>query len=85
MTTQRLKRLQARENESYRVAIGFSFASDWSRKWREFSRPIAKRGKGKTIQSRITFYAQFKIALSSNIPGGALPYIGYIGMCRCEG
>ena len=27
----------ARENASFQVAIGLSFKSDWSRKWREFS------------------------------------------------
>ena len=31
-----------RENASEQVAIGFSFASDWLRKWREFSRPITE-------------------------------------------
>ena len=30
------------------------FASDWSRKWREFSGPFPERDKAKTNQSRIT-------------------------------
>ena len=48
-------RSQARENASDQVAIGFSFASDWLRGRREFSRPITERSKEKPMQSRITF------------------------------
>ena len=32
----------ARENGGVRVAIGFSFVSDWLDIWCEFSRPIRK-------------------------------------------
>lgn len=36
-----LKRLEARENVIYQVAMGFiSFASAWWRGWHEFSGPI---------------------------------------------
>ena len=52
-----------RENASDQVAIGLSFASDWLRGWREFSRPITERSKAKPMQSRITFDTQLKIAL----------------------
>ena len=47
----------ARENASdqVHVAIGFSFASDWLRGCREFSRRIIERSKAKLMQSRITF------------------------------
>ena len=45
------------------VAIGFSFASDWLRGWREFFRPITERSKAKPMQSLITFNTQSKIAL----------------------
>ena len=45
------------------VAIGFSFASDWLRGWREFSRPITEHSKAKPMQSRITFDTQLKITL----------------------
>ena len=38
---------KARENAGNQVAIGFSFASDWLRKWREFSELITKRNKAK--------------------------------------
>ena len=54
---------QARENACDEVKICFSFASDWLRRWREFSRPITERSKPKPVQSRITFDAQMKIAL----------------------
>ena len=58
------KRPQGRENApSDEVPIGFSFASDWLRGWREFSRPITERSKSKPIQFRITFDTQLKIAL----------------------
>ena len=56
-------RSQARENAGDQVTIGFSFAFDWLRGWREFSRPITERSKAKPIQSRITFDTQLKIAL----------------------
>jgi len=32
----------------------------------------------------IRFHWAKQISLRS-VPGGALPYMGYIGMCRCEG
>ena len=38
-------RPQARENASDQVAIGFSFSSDWLRRWREISRPITERSE----------------------------------------
>ena len=57
-------RPQARESASDQAAIGFSFASDWLRGWREFSRPITERSKAKPMQSRITFDTQLKIAVA---------------------
>lgn len=45
------------------VVIGVSFASDWSREWREFSGPIIEQNNAKTMKSRITFDAQSRIAL----------------------
>ena len=53
------KQPKARENAGDQVVIGFSFASDWLRKWHEFSEPIIERSKGKLKQSRITFDTQF--------------------------
>ena len=41
----------------------FSFASDWSREWREFCRPITERSKATPIQSQNTFDTQLKNAL----------------------
>ena len=35
-------RRQARENACDQVTIGFSFASDWLKKWREFCQPITE-------------------------------------------
>ena len=57
------KRRKALENARNQVAIGFSFASDWLKKWREISKPITERSKAKPMQSRITFDTQLKIAL----------------------
>ena len=58
-------RLEARENASDQVTIGFSFPSDWLRGWREFSRPITEHSEAKPMQSRITFDTQLKIALKT--------------------
>ena len=55
---------KAREKAGGQVVIGFSFASDWLRKWREFFRPITARSKAKPKQSLITFNTQLNIALS---------------------
>ena len=55
--------LKARENAGDQVMIGFSFASDWLTKWREYSGPITERSKAKPRQSLITFDSQLKIAL----------------------
>ena len=35
--------------------IGFSFASDWLRRWPEIFRPITERSKAKPMKFRITF------------------------------
>ena len=35
---------------------------DWLREWHEFSRPITDRSKAKSMQCRITFDIQFKLA-----------------------
>ena len=45
----------ARENAGYHVAIDFSFAFDWLRDWREFSRSVTDRSEAKPIQPWITF------------------------------
>ena len=54
---------KARENAGDQV--GFSFASDWLREWREFSGPITERSKAKSMQSRITFDTELKINLQT--------------------
>lgn len=46
--------LEARENASEKVAIGFSFDSDWFRKWPEFSTLITQPSKAKPENSQIT-------------------------------
>lgn len=38
-------------------------ASDWLRRWYDFSRPITKRIKGRPKQCQITFENQLKMAL----------------------
>ena len=55
--------LEARENASDRMEIGFSFVFDWLRLWHRFSGPITEQSKAKPKQSRITFETQLKIAL----------------------
>ena len=59
----RLNPPQARENAGNQVTIGFSFASDWLREWREFFEPITERSEAKPMQSLITFDTRLKIAL----------------------
>ena len=46
---------QARENAHDQVAVGFGFAFDWSRRWREIFKPITERSKVKPKQSRDYF------------------------------
>ena len=48
LTVKTNKLWKARENAGDQVTIGFSFASDWSREWRECSGPITARSKAKT-------------------------------------
>ena len=55
MSNQNSKQLhEARENLREQVmigfvllAIGFGFTSDWSRKWREYFKPITERSNAK--------------------------------------
>ena len=56
---------KARENVGDQIVVGFTFASDWLIKWREFSGPITEQSKAKLMQSRITFDAQVKTPLVS--------------------
>ena len=46
------------------VAIDFSFAFDWLRDWRKFSRSVTDRSEAKPIQPWITFDTQLKFALT---------------------
>ena len=48
LTVKTNKLWKARENAGDQVTIGFSFASDWSREWRECFGPITARSKAKT-------------------------------------
>ena len=43
---------KARENECRRVTIGFGFVSDWTKKWREFFKPIVLCSNVKPITFR---------------------------------
>ena len=61
MQTSKLSK--ARENAGDQVMIGFSFASDWLREWREFPGPITQQRKTKLKRSLITFDTQLKVAL----------------------
>ena len=55
---------QARENACDQVVFGFSFESDWLRKWREFSESNTAWRKSKPKLSRINFDTRMKIALT---------------------
>ena len=54
--------MKRRKNASDPVDTGFSFASDWSRGWREFSEPIIGKIKAKPNPTRITFDGELKTA-----------------------
>ena len=60
-------RRQARENACDQVTIGFSLASDWLRKWREFFKPIRERSKAKPMQTifMFSFKSQFFLYICS--------------------
>lgn len=63
MRTQSKDKPHAR-NAGDQVVIGFSFAFDWLREWREFPGPIKEESRAKPMQSRISFETQLKIALN---------------------
>ena len=52
--------LKAREESRVHGAIGFGFASDWLKNWRESFKPINKRGNRDHV---ITFDSHLKTAL----------------------
>ena len=47
--------------------IWFTFASDWSREWHEFSGTITEQSTAKIKQSRVTFNTRLKIAISPQV------------------
>ena len=55
---------KARENAGDQVVIGFSFASDWLRDWRESSGPMTERSKTKQRLFWISFDTYFKKVIS---------------------
>ena len=55
---------KARENAGDQVVIGFSFASDWLRDWRESSGPMTEQSKTKHGLFRISFDTHFKKVIS---------------------
>ena len=54
----------ARENSRVHGAIGFGFASDWLKNWRESFKPITKRSNRNHV---ITFDSNLKTALKNKI------------------
>ena len=54
--------LKAREKSCVHGAIGFGFASNWLKNWRESFKPIAKRSNRNQV---ITFDSHLKTALSA--------------------
>ena len=53
--------LEAREKSRVHGAIGFGFASQWLKNWRDSFKPITKRSNRNHV---ITFDSQLKTALS---------------------
>ena len=51
------------ENACEQVTIGFSFTSDWLKKWRELFELITNRSKAEPNQSGITLDVQLKTAV----------------------
>ena len=58
---------EARENAGDRVTYGFSFESNWPKKWREFYEPITERNKSKPKQTRITFDSHLKMTPNAKL------------------
>ena len=56
--------LKAREESRVHDAIGFGFASDWLKNWRESFKPITKRSNRDHV---ITFDSHLKTALISEL------------------
>ena len=54
---------EARENASDKVGIGFTSASKWLSRWREFFRQITGRSKAKPKQSEIHLGTQLDKSL----------------------
>ena len=67
LKVKRTKLPEAREDADDQVVIGFSFASDWPRMWREFSAPSTEQSKAIPMQCRITFDALLLNCSSSTI------------------
>ena len=62
-----LKRGKTRENTGDQVAIGFSFESDWSRKWREFSDHLQSKIKQYNMERVLFFFTSLsKLSRSQN-------------------
>ena len=80
---------EARENPGDQVAVGFSFVSDWLRKWRELSGPIIKQSEATIMQYCMTFdtfffpfcsqtlYLLFYLELKDRISKKRLEMISY--------
>ena len=64
---------EARENAGDQVAVGFSFVSDWLRKWREFSGPIIEQSEATIMQYCLTFDTFFFSFLLSDTLFTLLP------------
>lgn len=60
-TLRKNKQLPETREKRDQVAVGFSFESDWIRKWHEFSGPITQRSEAKTMQSRIPSTLSWKL------------------------
>ena len=56
--------LKAREKSRVQDAIGFGFASNWLKNWRETFKPITKRSNRNNV---ITFDSHLKTALLTNV------------------
>ena len=46
---------------------------------------LIKKGKGSCFKHKMASHDMSRDSQKRQMPWGVLPYMGYIGMCRCEG
>ena len=70
---------EARVNSRLHVAIGFGFASDWLKNWRESFKPITKRSNRNHV---ITFNSHLKTAVTPvDLNNQIIPTVAALNKC----